>query len=263
MPTRDQGWPEGTPCWVDVQVDDLVAARSFYTDLLGWEIADGPEDSGGYLMALLNGKPAAGIGLKPEGMPMPSAWTTYLAADSADDIHRKIVDAGGQPFMDPFDVLDVGRMFVAADPAGAVFGVWQARAHKGMGVFNEPGACTWNELHTRDYTAGREFYAQVFGYTYTDVGDGQTMNYAMFSLPGAAAGESVGGVNDLTRMPGETPSHWLTWFNVAGCDASVAKAEELGASVMMPTADSAAGRMAILAGAQGEVFGVIDPSTTG
>jgi predicted enzyme related to lactoylglutathione lyase len=262
MPIREQAWPEGTPCWVDVQVDDLVAARSFYTGLFGWEIADGPGDAGGYLMALRGGKPAAGIGPKPDGMPVPSAWTTYLAADSADEIHGKVLAAGGQPFMDPFDVLDVGRMFVAADPTGAVFGVWQARTHKGMGVYNEPGACTWNELQTRDYTSGREFYAQVFGYTYTEVGDGQSMNYATISLPGAAEGDNVGGVNDLTKMPGPTPSHWLTWFNVANCDASVAKAQELGATVMMPTSDSLVGRMAILSGVQGEVFGVIDPSTT-
>ena len=32
---------------------------------------------------------------------------------------------------EPIDVMDVGRMAVAADPGGAVFGVWQARrAHR-------------------------------------------------------------------------------------------------------------------------------------
>ena len=33
--------------------------------------------------------------------------------------------------MEPMDVTDVGRMAVAVDPAGAVFGVWQARAFRG------------------------------------------------------------------------------------------------------------------------------------
>jgi hypothetical protein len=33
--------------------------------------------------------------------------------------------------MEPMDVMDAGRMAVAVDPVGAVFGVWQARAFPG------------------------------------------------------------------------------------------------------------------------------------
>lgn len=261
MPTRDESWPQGTPCWIDVQADDTAAARSFYSDLFGWEISDGPADAGGYLMALRNGRPAAGIGPKPQGAAAPSVWTTYLAADNADDIHAKVVAAGGTPFMDPFDVLDAGRMFVAADPTGAVFGVWQAGAHAGMGVYNEPGACTWNELQTRDFDRGRDFYSSVFGYTYSDVGDGQNMRYAMFALPGADAAQSVGGVNDLALMPGETPSHWLAWFAVDDCDRVLGRGLELGGTVMMPAFDGPPGRMAILADREGAPFGIIGLAT--
>src|SRR5664279_3254723 len=264
MATHDGRWPQGTPCWVDVQVDDVAAARALYADLFGWGIRDSPAEAGGYLMAMLDGRPAAGIGPKPSGMPLPAAWTTYLAADSADDIHAKVLAAGGQPFMDPFDVMidviNMGRMFVAADPTGAVFGVWEAKVHTGVGVYDLPGTHTWNELQTRDYDAGKAFYAAVFGYAYTEIGDGDNYNYATFITPGGE--DSVGGVNDLTKMPGETPSHWLTWFNTADVDASVLKAGQLGASVMMETSDSPFGRMAILSGPQGETFGVIDPTTT-
>jgi predicted enzyme related to lactoylglutathione lyase len=261
MPTRDDAWPQGTPCWIDVQADDTSAARDFYSTLFGWEINDAPEEAGGYLMALLNGRPAAGIGPKPEGMAAPSVWTTYLAADNADDIHAKVAAAGGTAFMDPFDVLNFGRMFVAADPTGAVFGVWQAGVHNGMGVYNEPGACVWNELQTRDFDRGRDFYSAVFGYTYADVGDGQSMRYAMFSLRGALPDESVGGVNDLALMPGETPSHWLNWFAVDDCDRVLAHGLELGATEMMPAFNGPPGRMAILADREGAPFGIIGPST--
>ena len=63
-------------------------------------------------MAMKDGRAAAGIGPKPDGMPMPSVWTTYIAADSADAVAEKITAAGGQVMMPPFDVADVGRMFV-------------------------------------------------------------------------------------------------------------------------------------------------------
>jgi predicted enzyme related to lactoylglutathione lyase len=261
MPVRDEAWPQGTPCWVDLMVDDVAAARAFYADLFGWEILDSPPGAGGYLMAMLRGRPAAGIMAKPEGVPMPSSWTTYLAADDADDISRKIADAGGRVMTPPMDVMDVGRMLVAADPTGAVFGVWQAKAHRGAGIFNEPGAYTWNEVQTRDFEAAKTFYAAVFGCQFADMGDIDAMRYSTAQLPGQPD-HPVFGVNDLTKMPGVAPAHWLAWFAVADCDERLAFVLGAGGMQMLPPTDSPFGRMAIVGGPQGEVFGLIDRSRT-
>ncbi|MGX7729192.1 VOC family protein [Rhodococcus sp. 2H158] len=260
MPTRNEPWPQGTPCWVDCQVDDTAAARRFYSALFDWDVVDSPPEAGGYLMAMRHGTPAAGIGPKPGGTTMPSAWTTYFAADSADAVAERITAAGGRTFMPPFDVLDLGRMFVAADPTDAAFGVWEAKAHNGAGVFNEPGAYCWNELHTRGFGPAQKFYATVFGWAYTEIGDGENFVYSTFALP--TGGEPVGGINDSTKMPGETPSYWLTWFQVADTDAALARAGELGASVLMGPDASEFGRMGVVQGPQGEVFGLIDPTRT-
>jgi predicted enzyme related to lactoylglutathione lyase len=43
MTHRDTSWPEGTPCWVDLGVDDFDKGRQFYSRLLGWEIERGPD----------------------------------------------------------------------------------------------------------------------------------------------------------------------------------------------------------------------------
>ncbi|KAA0024111.1 VOC family protein [Antrihabitans cavernicola] len=251
MPTRDQAWPQGTPCWIDVQVDDVAQAREFYSSLFGWQIDDGPDDAGGYVMALVDGRPAAGIGPKMGDDPMPSVWTTYLAADSADDIAKKVAAAGGQAFMPPFDVMDVGRMFVAADPAGAVFGVWEAKAHKGAAIYNQHGTYCWNEAHTTDYAAAKVFYSAVFGWTYTELGD----TYCTFAV---SSGDMAGGVADESATGAS--SHWLTWFQVDDTDAALAKAVELGGSVLEEPSDTPFGRSGVITGSQGEVFGVIDPS---
>lgn len=262
MPTRETAWPQGTPCWVDCQVDDPAAAKEFYGQLFGWQIEGGAEEFGGYLMATKNGAAAAGIGPKPEGMPMPSVWTTYIAAASADAIAEKVAAAGGTTQMPPFDVGDLGRMFIADDPTGAVFGVWQATGHNGAGVFNEDGAYCWNELHTTGYEAAKAFYGAVFDYTFTEIGDGENVAYSTFALDGGGAESSIGGINDETKIGGAPGSYWLTWFQVADCDAATAKAAELGATVMTGPDDSAFGRMSVVTGPQGEVFGLIDPTTT-
>lgn len=257
MPTRDKAWPEGTPCWVDCQVDDVARARTFYADLFGWEISDSPQHAGGYLIALRNGRPAAGIGPKPAGMPMPSTWTTYIAADDADAVAARVGAAGGTVMLPPFDVLDVGRMFIAADPTGGVFGGWQARAHRGAGIYNEHGAYCWNELHTGDYRRAQEFYAEVFGWTYTEIGDGENFTYSTFGYAGND--HPLGGINDITS--GDA-AYWLTWFQVDDTDTALTRATELGARVMSGPGDSPFGRQGVVRAPQGETFAVIDPTTT-
>ncbi|MFI5780558.1 VOC family protein [Nocardia sp. NPDC051570] len=256
MSVRREPWPEGTPSWVDCQVDDPIKESEFYAGLFGWEIRGAGEDAGGYLMAMKDGESVAGIGPKPQP-GMLSVWTTYLAAGDADAVAERVVRAGGQVMMPPFDVMDAGRMFVAADSTGGMFGVWQARAHHGATVFNEHGTYCWNELHTRQFEAAEKFYADVFGYTYEHVGDGTSMRYAMFTPPDAE--RAVGGINDDTLMPGEPmPSYWLTWFQYDDVDEGLARAGGLGAAIMMPAIDSPVGRMAIVAAPQGEAFGLLD-----
>ena len=41
--------------------------------------------------------------------------------------------------MEPFDVMESGRMAVFADPEGAMFCVWQPKEHKGAQIVNEHG----------------------------------------------------------------------------------------------------------------------------
>jgi uncharacterized protein len=256
MVTRNTAWPAGTPCWVDLGVDDIPKARAFYSGLFGWDVQELPPEAGGYNMCLIDGLSVAGIGGKPDPS-MPTYWTTYIASASADETADKIRSAGGQVLMDPFDVMDVGRMFIAVDPGGAPFGVWEAKSHTGVQRANEPGTLIWSENMSRNYKANKDFYGQVFGYSFGDIGaDG--FNYATIDLDGRPAG----GIGEISGdMPAETPATWGTYFAVADTDAAVARAVELGGSVIAPAWDSPYGRMAVLSDDQGAVFSVM--STTG
>ncbi|HXW31682.1 MAG TPA: VOC family protein, partial [Acidimicrobiales bacterium] len=143
MPTVDDYEP-GTPSWVDLSSTDLPASVRFYSQLFGWTAEDQGPDSGGYHMFMKGGRPVAG-GMAAMQEGQPSAWMTYVSVADADATTARIGDAGGAVFVGPMDVLAAGRMVVAADPAGAVFGLWQPKEHRGAGVVNEPGALTWNE----------------------------------------------------------------------------------------------------------------------
>lgn len=251
MTTRETPWPQGTPSWVDLMVPDPAAAGEFYRELFGWQVQDLGEEAGGYRIAQKSGRPAAGIG--QEDQETPPAWTTYIAVDDVDAILSKVNGAGGQTLVPAMDVMDAGRMAVVSDATGAVFGLWQARNHKGAEIVNEPGALTWNENMTRDYDGARKFYADVFGYEYEDVGDA-TFKYSVIRL----SGNPVGGIGEIgANLPAEVPPHWMPYFSVADTDATLERAQALGGRVLMPAQDSPYGRMAVLQGAQGERFAVI------
>ncbi|HTT50129.1 MAG TPA: VOC family protein [Streptosporangiaceae bacterium] len=253
MVTRDTAWPEGTPCWVDLGVDNIARASAFYAGLFGWDVLAGPPEAGGYSMCLRGGRPLAGIGPRQGPPGTPPVWTTYLASDDADGTAAKITKAGGQLVVQPFDVMDAGRMAMAADPGGAVFGIWQAGAHTGFGVANEPGTVSWNENHTRDFDGSKAFYQAVFGYDYGDVA-GAGIRYATLRL----AGRDVGGIMELDGgVPAEVPAHWETYFAVPGADAAVAATRAAGGAVIRAPWDTPYGRMAIVTDDQGAEFSVI------
>ncbi|WP_371478162.1 VOC family protein [Kitasatospora sp. NBC_00315] len=256
MPEVTTPYTPGTPCWVDLMAKDQQAALDFYRDVLGWQGEVGPAEFGGYAVCALNDKPVAGIGpaMAPEGQPTPpTVWTTYLSTDDADATQRAITEAGGTVMVPVMDVGTTGRMLVAADPSGAVFGVWQPVDFIGAQVVNEAGALVWNELHTGDVDAVTAFYRAVFGIEIALM-EGMEEYYAV-----NVGGKAVGGATKLSHDPPGTPPHWLTYFAVDDPDSTVDALVKRGGNVFVPPFDMPAGRMAVVADPQGAAFAVIRP----
>jgi uncharacterized protein len=71
VPTRDQVWPNGTPCWIDLMVTDPDAAKHFYSGLFGWDIQDGPPEVG--RLRHVHDERPGGHGHQPQtgGQPVP------------------------------------------------------------------------------------------------------------------------------------------------------------------------------------------------
>ena len=253
MVVRDTAWPEGTPCWVDLGVSDIPLAIGFYSGIFGWEVVQGGPETGGYAIAHLDGRTVAGIGPKMGPPDTPTLWTVYFATADADATAAKVKGAGGQLLMDPMDVMDVGRMAIAADITGASFGLWQAGVHTGIGLANAPGALTWNEHFSRDWEGAKAFYAAVFGYEYGDMsGDG--FSYATLLL----GGHEVGGIGAYPAdIPADQPAAWSTYFGTADTDSQVAAVTNAGGAVLQPPRDSPYGRIAVVADNQGAVFSLI------
>lgn len=281
MPERDErdGYPPGVPCWVDTAQPDPQAAVDFHGGLFGWEFTDRmPADSPGrYFVAQLRGRDVAAIGSQPDEAPSTPVWNTYIWVDSADDTAAKVKGAGGSVLMEPFDVLDAGRMAVLADPSGAVFCGWQANQHKGAHLVNEPGTWVFSDLNTRDPEGSKAFYGAVFGWqaNHVELGEGDSW---MWRVPGygdvleahdpdlrrrladfmAPEGfeDAIAWMVPVTsdQFSEDVPPHWSVTFAVDDTDAIADRAAELGGTVVVPPFDAEPVRIAVLRDPQGAVF---------
>lgn len=242
MPIRTRRWPTGVPCWVDLTVSDVPAALAFYGAVLSWEfVEDTAGDFGGYAIAQVQGHAAAGIG-PAQQIGVPPAWTLYLAADDADRTAKEVTDAGGTMLLPPGDAGPLGRWFVAADPTGAVFGVWQAAEHLGAEWHSDAGGLTWEDLRSPDPAAAIAFYRTVFGYETQDL-PGAGPDYATFTLAGASDQAPLGGMGPLFGSP---RARWLVYFGVRDLDAALGAARARGAMEVAAPTDSPYGRMALV-----------------
>jgi len=245
-------YEHGVPSWVDLGTPDIPKAIEFYSSLFGWQIEQGPPETGGYSICLLRGKAVAGLG--PQMNPGPPYWTTYVSVDSADDIVGKAKAAGGNVLMDPMDVMDAGRMAIFADPVGAVISVWQPNTMPGAGIVNEPNSYSWSELVTTDIETSKKFYGEVFGWGSETHGEGTPMPYTEWKI----GGRSVGGMMPKPpMMPAEVPPHWGVYFSVDGTEAAMDKVKELGGQVIMGPMDVEPGKIAVVSDPQGAVFNII------
>lgn len=246
-------YPAGVPSWVDLATADLPASNTFYGSIFGWEADDQGPEAGGYVIYRKGGRMIAG-GMKIMGEGQPPAWMTYVGVEDADKTIDVAKQAGATVFVEPMDVMDLGRMAVFADPTGAALGLWQPRNHKGAELANESGAFCWNELQTRDLGAAKEFYTTVFGWEPNDMDMGEMGTYTEWKLNG----NSVAGMMKMPDMvPAEVPSYWLVYFGVDDTDATVSKATGLGAAALVPPTDIPPGRFSVLMEPNGATFAVI------
>lgn len=255
--THMTSFAPGTFSWVELGTPDLASATAFYRGLFGWATEEVSSEEGiHYVMGSLHDRPVAGLyqlSQQQIAQGFPSHWLSYIAVENVAETADKAVSLGGTVVAPAMDVQDLGRMAVIQDPSGALFALWQARAHAGSGLVNEPGALTWNELATRHTDTVTRFYCELFGWA-SDAKEMGPLLYTTFSNHEGP----VGGMLQMTEEWGKIPPHWMVYFAVGDCDEAARLAGDLGAVVPVPPTDLPdVGRFALVQDPQGATFSVI------
>lgn len=247
----------GAFCWIELGTTDQNAAKNFYGKLFGWGVNDmpmGPNDF--YSMFTLEGRyAAAGYTLRADqrAQGVPAHWMIYVAVESADAAAARAAQLGGKVLAPAFDVYDAGRMAVMQDPGGAVFCVWQAKKNAGTGINGVEGTLCWADLSTPDQEAAGKFYSALFGWEILKEDEEPSHNYHHIKN----GEEFIGGIPPAAHRDPNIPPHWLAYFLVNNCDASAAKAKQLGATIHLPPMNiEDLGRFAVLADPQGAAFAI-------
>ena len=234
--------------WHEQVSSDPKQAQDFYTRLFGWETEVWKPGEVDYTMISGRGQMHGGFSKALEGAPPPH-WLSHVRVEKLEPTIAKAKVAGGKLAAGPFEMEEVGRMAIIADPQGAYISVYEPHqeAPASEGVF------VWDELGTHDADGAQRFYEQVFGWTTADMGPDYG-GYRIFNV-----GET--GIAGLMGVPdASVPPHWQPYVAVDDVDRTVAKAQELGASVLAEPMDvPKVGRIAVLRDPQGATFGVIKP----
>jgi predicted enzyme related to lactoylglutathione lyase len=109
-----------------LNTSDPEAAQRFYADLFGWRFEKVPDTETPYWGIYRGERLNGGMMPLPPGARMPSHWLVSFGIGDVDSAAAQVRSAGAALMVEPLDVPG-GRILVAQDPQGAIFGLVAGR----------------------------------------------------------------------------------------------------------------------------------------
>ena len=147
---------KGLFVWYELLTTDVAAACTFYGKVVGWTSEKSQMPGIDYWMFKAGDVEVAGAMAQPEAakaMGAPPAWLGYVGVDDVDASAEVVRANGGQVYMGPMDIPNVGRFAVIADPHGAVIGLFKFSNPVDEPAHEGPGQIGWRELNAGDLDA--------------------------------------------------------------------------------------------------------------
>jgi predicted enzyme related to lactoylglutathione lyase len=225
--------PHGTPIWYELMTRDPAGAQRFYEAVVGWKFGEPPPPGSAmdYRMIGAADGLVGGVFTLTADMTAQGArpiWVMYVGVDDVDAGAAAITAAGGQQYVAPFDIPNVGRIAMLADPQGAPFYLMRGASDADSTVYapDRAGHGAWHELHASDGPAATAFYTQQFGWGLGTAMDmGAEGVYQLVTI----AGRDLGGI--MTDRRSERPA-WLIYFRVDGIERAAERITAAGGQVV-------------------------------
>lgn len=111
---------------VELNTQDLPAAKRFYGQLFDWSLEDMPMDGSTYTMIKVGD--GTGGGMMKHPMPgAPSMWLAYVEVGDIQAATAKAKSLGANVIVDVKEVMGAGSLSIIQDPTGATLGLWKPK----------------------------------------------------------------------------------------------------------------------------------------
>jgi uncharacterized protein len=219
----------GRFAWYELMTTDVPAARTFYSNVVGWEARDASTTALAYTLFSAGNIPVSGLMALPEEarrMGATPRWMGYVGVDNADATSDQIKRLGGAVHVPPTDT-NIGRISVVADPQTAILALAEGlkTGSSQATELDQLGHVGWHELLAADWAKAFAFYAELFGWRKVETESGPLDAYQLFS----ADSQTIGGM--FTKRPVEPIPYWLFYFNVDDIDAAGERVRRGGGQV--------------------------------
>jgi len=219
----------GRFAWYELITTDVASARTFYADVMGWNVQDASTPDLAYELFSAGRVLVSGLmGLPEEARKMGAMarWVGYVGVDDIDVTADRCRRLGGTVYVPP-TTTNIGRISVVADPQNGTLALVKG-LKLGQGQPAEPrkpGRVGWHELLAADREKAFAFYGELFGWQSVHIEDSPSVTYQVFS----AAGQTIGGM--FAKTAADQIPFWLYYFNVGDLDEAMVRVKTGGGQV--------------------------------
>lgn len=207
--------PQSRFIWHEILSNDVDSAARFYSEVVGWNCHDLTADGVTYTVFHAGRRPVAAVDSVSSGALSKrklTGWIPYIGVNDVDASAAEVLRLGGALAEAPTSTTNIGRFAVAADPEGALFGLFAPDSDNGDLDQDDPmapGKISWHELYTGDPTTAVRFYSNLLKWTKGPSFDmGPAGEYQVI----AQYGRELSGV--MRKPLGLPTAYWNSFFQV-------------------------------------------------
>ncbi len=210
----------GSFAWFDLVTEAPETAEKFYGQLFGWSFAKGPVENSKTISG--NGEFIGGlVSVSGDENRAESQWQPVLSVTNTMDTLATVKSSGGRLSEQPVQTSN-GTFAAILDPSRAPVTLYDGTAGIVLGGSARLNTWVWVDLLTNDTTRAKRFYRSVAGMETRKTGANTVF----------VSGDAIrGGLVYLRRS--QVEPNWLPFVLVGDLGATIAKAEGLGAGVLI------------------------------
>ena len=206
---------KNTFIWADLSAYEPEKIKPFYEKVFGWKYYGND-----YSIAYKNDKEIVGLyqtPLKFQEMKMPSFWMSYIQVNDVKETVAKARNIGA--IIELVEESIFGNVALIRDTSGAGFTVYDGDKLNGK-TDSETNTLIFNELHVSNASIAKEFYENLFNWSFKAV-DGFS-----FDVYENSTNKKVASVYQIDNSIKGKYEYWTCVFGVENLQETISKIKE-------------------------------------